>query len=136
MALIAVAPSRSDTPPATILVVEDDAAMRELLRRMLERKGFSVETAADGCDGLKRLRAGGARIMITDMMMPRMDGLELIRALCAEHPNIRIIAISGAEEHDQYLRQARKLGAKAVLRKPIGSAELVDAIRLVLSSNA
>ena len=108
--------------------------MRDLLRRMLERAGFSVVTAVDGLQGLERFRGGGVHVMITDMMMPEMDGLELIRILRAERPNLQVIAVSGADDRDGYLRTALNLGAKAVLRKPVGSAELVQTVRRVLSA--
>lgn len=119
-------------PAAAILVVDDDEVMRDLLRRVLERSGFEVLTATDGREGVERCRDRAVDLTITDMVMPVMDGVELIQALVAEQPSIRIIAVSGVDDWDNYLKTARSLGAKAVLRKPVSSAELVSTVRRVL----
>ncbi len=121
------------TPAAAVLVVDDDEVMRDLLKRVLERSGFAVVTARDGRDGVERFRGQEVDLTITDMVMPVMDGLEMIRALVAEQPNIRIIAVSGVDDWDNYLKAARSLGAKAVLRKPVSSADLVNTVRRVLT---
>jgi CheY-like chemotaxis protein len=120
------------SPSAAILVVDDDEVMRDLLRRVLERSGYEVVTAIDGRDGVERFRGRAVDVTITDMMMPVMDGIEFIQTLVAEQPSIRIIAVSGVDGWDNYLKTARYLGAKAVLRKPVGSAELVSTVRRVL----
>ncbi len=120
------------SPSAAILVVDDDEVMRDLLRRVLERSGYEVVTATDGRDGVERLRGRAVDVTITDMVMPVMDGIELIQTLVAEQPSIRIIAVSGVDDWDNYLKTARSLGAKAVLRKPVGSAELVSTVKRVL----
>jgi CheY-like chemotaxis protein len=117
----------------SILVVEDEEKMRELLRRMLERASFTVMTAPHGREALKLFRERPADLAITDLMMPEMDGFELIRELTAQWPSIRIIAISGA---DLRLDMARQLGAKAVLKKPVTGAALVTAVEQVLAATA
>jgi CheY-like chemotaxis protein len=120
-------------PSAAILVVDDDEVMRDLLRRALERSGYEVLTATDGREGVECFRDRTVDVTITDMRMPVMDGLEMIRAMVAEQPSIRIIAVSGVDDWDNYLKTARSLGAKAVLRKPVSSAELVNTVRRVLT---
>lgn len=120
-------------PSAAILVVDDDEVMRDLLRRVLERSGFEVVTARHGQDGVDRYRDRAVDVTITDMVMPVMDGLEMIRALVAEQPSVRIIAVSGVDDWDNYLKAARGLGAKAVLRKPVSGSELVSTVRRVLN---
>jgi CheY-like chemotaxis protein len=117
----------------SILVVEDEEKMRELLRRMLERASFTVITAPHGREALKLFRERPVDLAITDLMMPEMDGFELIRQLTAQWPSIRIIAISGA---DLRLDMARQLGAKAVLKKPVTGAALVSAVEQVLAATA
>ncbi len=124
------------SPAAAILVVDDDEVMRDLLRRVLERSGFEVMTATDGREGVERARGRAVDLTITDMMMPVMDGIELIQALVAEQPSIRIIAVSGVDDWDNYFKTARALGAKAVLRKPVSSAELVSTVKRVLTGGA
>ena len=117
----------------TILVVEDEEKMRELLRRMLERASFTVMTAPHGRDALKLFRERPVDVAVTDLMMPEMDGFELIRELTAQWPSIHIIAISGA---DLRLDMARQLGAKAVLKKPVSGAALVGAVEQLLAASA
>jgi two-component system response regulator (stage 0 sporulation protein F) len=117
----------------SVLVVEDEEKMRELLRRMLERASFTVMTAPHGREALKLFHERPVDVAITDLMMPEMDGFELIRELTAKWPSIRIIAISGA---DLRLDMARQLGAKAVLKKPVTGAALITAVEQVLAASA
>lgn len=117
---------------AAILVVDDDEVMRDLLQRMLQRSGFAVVTAVDGRDGIDRFRECPVQLAITDMKMPVMDGLELMRALLSEQPDVNIIAVSGVDEWDTYFKIARSLGAKALLRKPVSTAELVETVQRLL----
>lgn len=114
-----------------ILVVEDEENMRELLRRMLDRSGFTVMTAGHGREALKLFRERPVDVAITDLLMPEMDGFELIRTLRVQWPSLRIIALSGATVR---LEMARQLGAKAVLRKPITSTILLQTVEQVLAS--
>jgi CheY-like chemotaxis protein len=123
----------SREPQATILVVDDDEAMRDLLRRMLERAGFTVVTAIHGRDALERFRSQQIDAVVTDMVMPEMDGIELIRALLAERLRLPIIAVSGVDEWANYLRMAIDLGAKVAMQKPVRAGELARTVRQILS---
>jgi CheY-like chemotaxis protein len=122
------------SPPAApaaapaILVVDDDKLARHALRHMLEHAGFTVILAAGGRQALRTFQERPIAAVVTDIMMPSMDGLRLIRELLTLQPSAVIIAISGAEKR---LEVARQVGAKAVLRKPIELAELVRAVRLM-----
>jgi len=123
------------TPPAaaarlTILVVDDDKVTRHTLRHMLEHAGFTVLVAAGGRQALKTFQERPIAAVVTDIMMPSMDGLRLTRELLALQPGAAVVAISGA---DVRLEIARQIGAKAVLRKPVGRAELVQTLRLLTS---
>jgi two-component system response regulator YesN len=91
-------------------------------------------TASDGRDGVESLKRHDVDVTITDIAMPVMDGIEMIRSLIAERPNIRIIAVSGVDDWDNHLNAARRLGAKAVLRKPVSGAELVNTVQRVLKA--
>ena len=124
--------SASGAARQTVLVVDDDESMRTLLRRMLERTGFTVVTAINGQDGMERFSEQPVDIVVTDMMMPVLDGIELIRALRRQWPQTRIVAISGVEY--PYLRMALGCGAKATLRKPVESARLVETLNRVLAA--
>ena len=111
-----------------ILVVDDDKLVRHTLRQMLEHAGFTVILAAGGRQALRTFQERPIAAVVTDIMMPAMDGLRLIRELLTLQPSAGIVAISGAEKR---LEVARQVGAKAVLRKPIELTELVQAVRLV-----
>jgi YesN/AraC family two-component response regulator len=110
--------------------------MLELLERMVVRLGFTAMTAVNGKDALHRLRRQSASLVITDILMPEMDGIELIRRLWVEHPGLPVIAISGAKDWENYLRVARALGAAATLVKPISTEDLQTAIRETLARAA
>jgi len=117
-----------------VLVIDDDAEARAVLQRMLERLGFAAAAAPDGAKGLARLREGGVDLVVTDIVMPVMDGFEVIRALRAGWPSLPVIAISGVGDWDRLLRMAVQLGADASLRKPVDPRALAEAIELALGS--
>jgi len=119
---------------ARILVIDDDAQVRGAVRRILERAGHTVEDVGDGNAGLRAHRERPADLIITDIFMPERDGIETIRELRRESPQVKIIAISGGDRtHTLDLRKdAELLGASRALRKPFELAELLQAVRDVL----
>jgi CheY-like chemotaxis protein/anti-sigma regulatory factor (Ser/Thr protein kinase) len=116
-----------------LLVVEDDRDLCELLCRMLERAGFATAGASTGREALRHLRKEPVDILITDILMPEMDGIELMRVLRTERPDLPVIALSGTEDAMEYGRIAGHLGAWAALLKPIESKALVSAVQDVLA---
>ncbi len=118
-----------------ILVVEDDAVMREFISRSLAARGYEASMARSGEDALKQLRASPAAIVITDIRMPSMDGFSFARALRRETAIGRpdIIFVSSMDERDQY-RRAMHVGAADFLVKPFKSQELVDAVARCLEA--
>jgi CheY-like chemotaxis protein len=121
-------PIDSASRPAAILIVDDDDDARELCRRSLSQAGYTALTARNGIEALNCLRKHPADLVVTDMLMPEMDGVELMRTLRAEQPALPVIVISGADEWEKYLGIAANLGAKATLRKPIQTAQLAEAV--------
>ena len=119
---------------ARILVIDDDDAFRRMLRRTLERAGHSVTEAGDGAQGLKVLRDIAVDLVITDLIMPEMEGIETIRALRHDYPELGIIAMSGGGRMtpDGYLAAAKGFGAARVLAKPFENEELFAAIEAAL----
>ena len=118
-----------------ILVIDDDEQIRSLLRAILEREGYEVETAADGVQGLKLFRKDSADLVITDILMPEKEGLETIRELCDEFPDVKIIAISGGgslAHPEVYLELCKKFGALRTFQKPVDRHELVTAVREII----
>jgi CheY-like chemotaxis protein len=120
----------SDQVAATVLVVDDDEVMRDLLSRMLGRAGFAVQTAVDGRNAMERFHEHAIDAVVTDMAMPNMDGVELTRTLLTERPELPIIAVTGVDA--SYLRVAMAAGAKAGMQKPIRAGELAKTVRQLL----
>jgi DNA-binding response OmpR family regulator len=123
------------SPPraSRILVVDDEAAVRGLLRRMLESGGHAVIEAPDGKQALRQALEGGVDLVITDLVMPEQEGIETIRALRRDVPGVGIIAISGAFE-GQLLKMASLLGADAALKKPVSAEVLLASVAEVLKA--
>ncbi len=117
-----------------ILVLEDDAKLRELLREALEAAGHEVADAADGDAGIKAFKRSPADLVIADIFMPEKDGLDVIRELKADFPEVKIIAISGGGRlgKETYLKAASGMGADRVVGKPFEIKDLVDDVREVL----
>ena len=111
---------------AQILVIDDDALYRGTLRIILEEGGHRVMEAQDGTEGIDAYKERRPDVVITDLLMPDMDGDEVIRAIKRWDKNARVIAISGSGAfYDiNHTDAARKLGAAAILRK-LDSAQLV-----------
>ena len=102
---------------ASILVIEDEQAVRGLFRAILEPVGYAVVEAVDGQDGLRQFRQTPTDVVITDMYMLREEGWGVIRQLRADYPTLKIVAVTGSElpdEHSEVLR----LGINAMLQKP------------------
>lgn len=120
---------------ARILVVDDDAAVRALLREVLEEEGFTVKEAADGKQGVVSYRDDPTDLIITDILMPEKDGVELIMELQESFPDVKIIAMSGGGrglDAEFNLRIARDFGALQRLEKPFTRKSLLGAVDKVL----
>jgi CheY-like chemotaxis protein len=114
-------------PVASILVIEDEEAVRGLFRAILEPVGYTIVEAIDGGDGLRRFRESPTDLVITDMYMPRGNALAVIRELRADYPTLKILAVYGSERPDES-SEALRLGASAMLSKPLGVGELRTAV--------
>jgi CheY-like chemotaxis protein len=119
---------------ARILVIDDEKEMRDLLRWMLEREGYQVVTASDGKEGLHLYRENPADLIITDLIMPEMEGIETILALKQDFPGVKIIAMSGGGHvgPDPYLKIAEGVGAIRVFAKPFLREEILNAVQELL----
>lgn len=119
-----------------ILVIDDEEPIRKLTMRVLEMEGYEVEAAANGQTGIKRFREKPADLVITDILMPDMDGLEVIQELRRLQPELKIIAISGGGtmEAELALKLARRFGAGRILSKPFTIVALIDAVNEVLAA--
>ena len=128
-----------------VLVIDDDVDVRDAIRRVLERAGFGVRTSSDVLEALNELNRRAAHVVITDVIMPKINGVEAIRSILEGFPDVRIIAISGggnfgitsykpnAITTTAYLAAAERAGAHCILTKPFESADLVRAVEQVLA---
>lgn len=118
--------------PPSILIVDDDAPIRSVLRRKLEQYQYDVCEAADGNEAIRALETTRFDLVITDIIVPEKDGIETICFLRLKQPEVKIIAIS-APSNQLFLESARGLGAERVFTKPLKLAELADAVQELLN---
>ena len=114
-----------------ILVVEDDARMRDLMQKVLARDGHEVETCADGLRALKLLEENAYDIVIADIRMPKYDGMELLSAVRRQHPNTTVIMMTAFGTIDSAV-EAMKLGAFDYISKPFKMDEILIVVRRAL----
>ncbi len=117
---------------ATILVIDDEEIIRVLLRSALEGEGYEVTEAANGREGLDLYRRKPSNLVITDILMPEMSGLDMLLELTREFLNAKVIAVSGAGEEKNVLDVAKLLGARQTFRKPFSIPDLLGAVRYEL----
>lgn len=119
-----------------ILLVDDHAEFLAVQKEILEDAGHTVVEANDGHKALAAVEAGGIDLVITDIIMPRKEGIETIMELRKRHPLLKVIAMSGGGRVGamSYLEIAEKLGALHTLEKPFNAAALLAAVKMVLSA--
>jgi DNA-binding response OmpR family regulator len=122
---------------ARILVIDDETAVREVLRAMLEQAGHTVDEASDGDEGLRKFIMRPADLAIIDIVMPKKSGLTLIRELRDQFPQSKIVAISGggASGKLNFLSTARNFPRVRTLLKPVRFADLLRTVNEVLADD-
>jgi two-component system KDP operon response regulator KdpE len=118
------------TAKTTVLVVDDEQSLRDFVRRNLEVRGYQTLTAANGLEALALFKANNIDLVIVDLMMPHMNGLETIRRIRTDGFTPIIVLSALGEEQDKV--QAFNLGADDYLTKPFGVAELLARVQAVL----
>ena len=123
---------------ARFLIMDDEEAMREVMRMVLEEDGHEVEEASNGVAGLEMFRARPADVVVTDLIMPKKDGIETIRDLRREFPNVKIVAVSGRGglQINANLERARRIGADVTIQKPCEPRDIRDAVRSLTETEA
>ena len=121
-----------------VIVVDDDALVRITARVLLEEAGFDVIETSDGAIALRLLQSAGADLVLCDLFMPGIDGLEVIREVRRQFPDVKVIAMSGGgfDGTMDLLAVARLLGASAAVHKPFTQRTLLSAIERTLQPPA
>lgn len=117
----------------SMLIVEDDASVRAFTARAFQMAGFAIETAEDGADGLERIRRTGGRydLVLSDIRMPAMDGIEMAIAASAEFPGLRIVLMTGYAEQ---VERANELDVILdVVSKPFTLREIRNRVSAALA---
>ena len=122
------------TPP--IVVIDDDAMVRTSIQRILEAEGYEVALASNGREGLGLMQRLAPRLVITDLIMPEMEGIETIAEMRRLRADLRIIAISGGGRigNADFLDMARKIGANDIMAKPFDPDEFITMVRQQLDT--
>ncbi|MFB6708062.1 response regulator transcription factor [Streptomyces sp. NPDC056333] len=116
---------------ANVIVAEDDKKQAELVRRYLEREGHAVTVVGDGLAALDEVRHGRPDLLVLDVMMPRADGLDVVRVLRAEHRELAVLMLTARTTEDDLLL-GLDLGADDYMSKPYSPRELMARVRTLL----
>lgn len=124
----------------TILVVDDHEDAREGLSDLLQEEGFHVLQATNGVEAMNSLDLHAVDLLVTDILMPEMDGIELVRAVRKTHPEVQFVLVSGggklqSKSDFDYLSTGKDItGVEHVLRKPFQPRELIELVNQLLGS--
>ncbi len=118
---------------ARILVIDDDADVGETLRLQLEEGGYGVDVAGNGRAGIAKFREKRFDLVLTDLFMPDVEGIETLRTLRGIAPDVPVVVMSGGsrtmpDPGGSYLDKARRLGAAGTLAKPFGPRQLLSVV--------
>jgi len=119
------------SPPPIILVVDDDSASGDIVSRLLVREGYATRVVTSGVDCLRLLRTERIDLVLLDVMMPGMDGLQVCAALHAEHSRVPIILLT-AKDDTTTRAEGMHLGVTEFLTKPINRGDLLARVRAQL----
>ena len=114
-----------------ILVVDDEKPIRRLLRMYLDEGGYTVTEAADGAEALSKMRDGGIDLVLLDLMLPEIDGLEVCRRIRDDHPAVPVIMLTARDDEASRVT-GLEMGADDYVTKPFSARELVARVKAVL----
>jgi YesN/AraC family two-component response regulator len=118
-----------------VLIIDDEPYILLMLKKMLEKAGYEVDLASNGKEGMELFEQHSADLVITDIIMPDKEGLEIILEMKKQRPDLKIIAISGGGRisPESYLECAAHFGAARVFQKPFKQKELVSAVNELIA---
>ena len=113
-----------------VLLIDDEPMVRKIVRKMLERAGHDVVDVENGRAGFEQLERAAFDLIVTDIIMPEVEGIEVLTTVRQRHPSITVITMSGGGRtgNIDFLDVAKKLGAAATLQKPFTYGALLEAI--------
>ena len=120
-----------------ILVVEDDEFLREVYVETLTDEGYAVDTALDGMEGLTKIKQGGYKLILLDIIMPKIDGLEVVRQLKNQNlfpQNTSVIFLTNLEK-DEEIKQALELGDGYLIKSQLTPGDLIKEVKLLTEKN-
>lgn len=118
-----------DSNTLKALIIDDDQIICDVVEAFLFRMGYTVEVAHDGVVGLEMVRKGDFTVIFTDIVMPRMEGIGVLRELKRDQPDLKVVTMSGADNKKEYMETATNFGADAILIKPFSFKEFDDAMK-------
>jgi DNA-binding NtrC family response regulator len=119
----------------SVLIIEDDEFVKNMLKQTFKRAGYDVATASNGRIGIQLYQSKPFDVVITDLIMPEMEGIETMMRLRKLDPGVKVIAISGGGRNrpDEYLHLPAKLGALSTFKKPVDRTALLFAAHALVS---
>ena len=133
--LIAKVTKAEESIPGAVLIVDDEELLRSLLRRILEREGFKVVVAESGTRALEVLETTKISLVISDIVMPAMNGIQLIGQIKRLFPSLPVLLVTGhASEYSK--RNAVSAGADGYISKPFQGAEITEQVRAFLTTGS
>jgi DNA-binding response OmpR family regulator len=119
--------------PVTILVVDDDPVIQKLLAVNFEMEGYQVETANDGAEALAAVAAGPPDVVVLDVMMPKVDGIEVVRRMKADAATAGVpVLLLSARAQAKDIAEGLEAGADAYMAKPFDPVDLLDRVASLL----
>lgn len=120
-------------PRVSILVVDDELDAAKVLAKILKKKGYRIQLAANGLEALQKLHRNSFELVITDILMPKLDGIQLLKKIREEWPTLPVIVMTALDDEQVY-SQMLAMGAHAYLLKPFEFKQLFDAVAGIIQS--
>lgn len=125
-------------PPLRVLIVEDDGFLREIYLESLSRQSYQIETAVDGEDAVNKIKLGGWDLVLLDIVMPKMDGLDVVKKLKADSTLVgkqlykKLVFLTNLD-NDVDMKEAQELGDGYIVKSSITPGELVAKVQSYLT---
>jgi CheY-like chemotaxis protein len=131
------AEQKTETPKQKILVVEDDAFLREIYVDTLNRGGYAVDTAADGDEGFAKIKQGGYDLILLDIILPKQEGIQIMRTLKSDpsYTSTTPIVFLTNLDNDSEIKQALQLGKGYLIKSQLTPADLLREVKLYLGKS-